>query len=175
MWMFGVVLFIKKNAEVHSGIDTITVSWKLNATLAPGVDAAYKKVRTKLCFASKSQVLRGWRKTDDNLSKDKTCPYDISLAAYTATGGSANYTIPKATPGASYFVRAFAVDATGTKVAFGQTSDKNRTANTFTVIPVTGRHASIDIAVAIMSAFSVVALFTFYFVEKYYLARKKEV
>jgi hypothetical protein len=158
--------------EVHTGQDSIVVSWKVNTTAAPITTAT--KVQTKLCFAKVSQVLRAWRKTTDDLNTDKTCLYNIALAPFSTTGANATYKLPRSIPGAMYFVRAYALDANGNQVAFGGTSP-DRIANIFTVVPITGRHHSIDIAVGIFSVFSVGSLFGFMILESIWLKRKKSV
>lgn len=163
LWLF---------AEVKTGQDTIVVSWKVNTTAAPITTAT--KVRTKLCFAKESQLLRGWRKTVDDLKKDKTCLYVIALQPFSTTGGTANYSLPRSVPGAKYFVRAYALNANGSQVATGSTSG-DRIVNTFTVIPISGRHASIDVAVGVFSVFSVGSLFAFFILENIWLKRKKAV
>ncbi|KAG0602012.1 hypothetical protein M758_11G154500 [Ceratodon purpureus] len=160
--------------QVHTGQDNILVSWRLNTTVVS--NATIAKVRAKLCFAKESQVLRAWRKTVDDLTKDKTCLYEISTVPFNAAApnGTTNYYLPKSIPGAKYLVRVYGIDAAGNQVGFGQTSP-DRVANTFTVIPITGRHASIDVAVGVFSVFSVGSLFTFFILENIYLKRKKAV
>lgn len=159
-------------AEIRTGEETIMVSWRVNTTAAPLTTA--QKVRTKLCFAKESQVLRGWRKTADDLKKDKTCLYNIALGPYTAEGATVPYKVPRSVPGAKYFVRAYALDAAGHEVATGQSSP-DKVADTFTVIPITGRHTSIDVAVGVFSVFSVGSLFGFFILESIWLKRKKSV
>jgi hypothetical protein len=161
-----------KITEIHTGEESILVSWKVNTTAAPITTAV--QVRTKLCFAKESQVLRGWRKTVDDLKKDKTCLYNIALGPYTAEGATVPYKLPRSIPGAKYFVRAYALDAAGHQVATGQSSP-DKVENTFTVIPITGRHSSIDIAVGVFSVFSVGSLFGFFILESIWLKRKKSV
>jgi hypothetical protein len=157
--------------DVHTGRDNILVSWRVNTTVATNVTVA--KVRAKLCFAKESQVLRGWRKTNEDLSKDKTCLYEIATVPF-APNGTFNYHLPKSVPGAKYCVRVYGINAAGIQVAYGQSSP-DRVANTFTVIPITGRHTSIDVAVGVFSVFSVGSLFTFFILENMYLKRKKAV
>ena len=149
------------------------MTWKLNTTAATNT-TAYGKVATKLCFAKESQVLRSWRATNDNLKKDKTCLYAIASQPFTPLGNATSYYLPRSIPGANYCVRAYALDAAGNQVAYGQSSP-DRVANTFTVIPISGRHASIDVAVAVFSVFSVGCLFAFFILENIYLKRKKAV
>jgi uncharacterized membrane protein len=155
---------------VKTGEDSILVKWAVNTS----AQIPASKVKTKLCFAVESQLLRGWRATKDDLKKDKTCLYDIATQDYTTAGGEVNFMLAKSIPGAKYFVRAYAVNADGVLVATGQSSP-NKVANTFTVIPISGRHASIDIAVGVLSVFSVGSLFGFFILERIYLKRKKGV
>ncbi|OAE26003.1 hypothetical protein AXG93_4601s1020 [Marchantia polymorpha subsp. ruderalis] len=142
-----------------AGDDHLVIRWVLNATAqeaaAPGLDASYEKVSLKLCYAPVSQVERGWRKKNDDLHKDKTCSKAIATQKYTSQGNSTVWRITKDVPGAVYFVRAYVLNSNGTQVAYGQTR------NLITIEPISGRHASIDVAAAIFSAFSVGSLIFF--------------
>lgn len=128
--------------------------------------SAYSAVEARLCFGAVSQVDRAWRKTNDLLSKDKTCLFHMTSQPFTPTGNNASWTVTKEVPFAHYFVRVYVTNAAKEKIAYGQTSDAKRTTNLFTIEPITGRHASIDIAAAVFSAFAVISLFGFYFLEK---------
>lgn len=154
---------------IKAGTDQLHVTWGLNASaVKPGDDASYKTVYLKLCFGPQSQVDRSWRKSSDVLSKDKTCLFDITTQPYTSTGNTAVWTVAKDVPSGHYFVRAYVADTSGETVAFGQSTNKEKTINLFTIESISGRHASIDIAAGVFSAFSVVSLFTFYFMEKHF-------
>lgn len=150
-----------------AGIDEVVVSWLLNQSSSP-VDSQYKNVKVQLCFAPVSQVDRGWRKTNDDLKKDKTCQFNVVEQPYNSNSknNTASWTVERDVPTAKYFVRAYVVDASGTQVAYGQSTNKNKTANLFTIEAISGRHVSLDIATAVFSAFSVFSLFGFFFVEK---------
>ncbi|GLJ22959.1 hypothetical protein SUGI_0433150 [Cryptomeria japonica] len=152
-----------------AGVDELVVTWRLNESLAGGeVDSKYKSVIVKLCFAPVSQVERGWRKTNDDLKKDKTCQFKITEQPYSSSpNDTVTWTVGKDVPGATYFVRAYALDASGTQLAYGQTTNKNKTTNLFVVEPISGRHVSLDIAAAVFSALSVFSLFGFFAVEKF--------
>ncbi|XP_065012581.1 high-affinity nitrate transporter-activating protein 2.1-like [Musa acuminata AAA Group] len=150
---------------LHAGVDEITVTWALNQSLPAGTDTGYKKVKVTLCYAPVSQTDRGWRKTDDHLKKDKTCQFKMATRPYAATG-TVTYTVERNIPTATYFVRAYVMDASDTEVAYGQSTDPKKTTNLFDIAGITGRHASLDIAAACFSAFSVVALAFFFVVEK---------
>lgn len=157
-----------------AGSGQLHVTWGLNASaIKPGGDALYKTVELKLCFGAPSQVDRAWRKSNDVLSKDKTCLFAIASQPYTSAGNTSVWTVTKDVPFAHYFVRAYVVDTSGAKVAFGQSTNKEKTSNLFTIDPITGRHVSIDIAAAVFSAFSVLSLFGFFFMEKHF-AKKNQ-
>ncbi|XP_074298704.1 high-affinity nitrate transporter 3.1-like [Silene latifolia] len=145
-------------ANLQAGLDKITVKWTLTK---PGEDAKYIKVAVKLCYRKESQIDRPWRKTEDELFKDKTCAHDIATKLYSAPGNTTEYLVKKDVPTGHYFIRAYAVHSTGAKVAYGE--DKNID---LIVTAITGRHASIDITAAIFSGFSVISLAFFFYLEK---------
>nr|XP_051194016.1 probable high-affinity nitrate transporter-activating protein 2.2 isoform X2 [Lolium perenne]XP_051194018.1 probable high-affinity nitrate transporter-activating protein 2.2 isoform X4 [Lolium perenne] len=147
------------NQVLHGGEDVITVTWSLNATA--GTDAEYKKVKVSLCYAPVSQKGREWRKTHDDLKKDKTCQFKVTEQAYAATG-TVEYRVALDIPTATYFVRAYALDASGTQVAYGQTLP----GATFDVISITGVTTSIKVAAGVFSTFSIASLAFFFFIEK---------
>ncbi|XP_047077540.1 probable high-affinity nitrate transporter-activating protein 2.2 [Lolium rigidum] len=147
------------NQVLHGGEDVITVTWSLNATA--GTDAEYKKVKVSLCYAPVSQKGREWRKTHDDLKKDKTCQFKVTEQAYAATG-TVEYRVALDIPTATYFVRAYALDASGAKVAYGQTLP----GATFDVISITGVTTSIKVAAGVFSTFSIASLAFFFFIEK---------
>ncbi|KAG6384065.1 hypothetical protein SASPL_156139 [Salvia splendens] len=151
---------------LKAGEDNITLTWSLNTTFPSGTDSTYKDVTVELCYAPISQKDRGWRKTVDELAKDKTCQHNIVKKPYTSSNITFTWTVRKDVPGATYFVRAYALDSAGKKVAFGQTTDAHKTTNLFEVEAVTGRHVSLDIASVCFSAFSIFSLFGFFFMDK---------
>ncbi|OAY30816.2 high-affinity nitrate transporter 3.1 [Manihot esculenta] len=158
-----------KAGQVHkAGVDNITVTWGVNQTFPAGTDSAYKTIKVKLCYAPVSQSDRAWRKTEDNLSKDKTCQFTIVSRPYTS--GSKNqtftWTIERDVPTATYFIRVYAYNSDEDVVAYGQTTDAHKTTNLFDIQAITGRHTSLDIASVCFSAFSVLALFGFFMNEK---------
>jgi hypothetical protein len=144
---------------LHGGEDEITVTWSLNATA--GTDAEYKKVKLRLCYAPVSQKEREWRKTHDDLKKDKTCQFKVTEQAYASTG-NVTYRVALDIPTATYYVRAYALDASGTQVAYGQTAPNY----TFNVVSITGVTTSIKVAAGVFSAFSIASLAFFFFIEK---------
>ncbi|KAL6899336.1 hypothetical protein ACP4OV_005994 [Aristida adscensionis] len=157
-----VAISAKPGQALHAGEDTLTVTWSLNTTAEPaGADAAYKSVKVTLCYAPVSQKDRGWRKSNDDLSKDKACQFKLTQQPYAAGAGRFEYVVARDIPTATYFVRAYALDASGTQVAYGQTA----VAAAFDVAGITGIHASLKVAAGVFSAFSVVALAFFFVVE----------
>ncbi|XP_010248677.1 PREDICTED: high-affinity nitrate transporter 3.2 [Nelumbo nucifera] len=156
----------KDGQVLRAGEDKITVTWGMNQSFPVGTDEAYKKVKVQLCYAPISQKDRGWRKTKDDLSKDKTCQFDIVARAYDSNQPSFDWTIERDVPTATYFVRAYAYNSDGQQVAFGQSTDGQKKTNLFDIQGISGRHASLDIAAGCFSAFSVLSLFGFFLVEK---------
>lgn len=151
---------------LKAGEDKITVTWSYNNTFAPGTDSTYKTVNVKLCYAPSSQADRAWRKTVDNLAKDKTCQFKIAAKPYSASNNTFAWTIERDIPTATYFVRAYAFNSAQEQVAFGQTTDAHKTTNLFQVEGISGRHVSLDIAAICFSSFSILSLFGFFFIEK---------
>ncbi|KAG9446560.1 hypothetical protein H6P81_012688 [Aristolochia fimbriata] len=157
----------KKGSVLKAGEDAVKVTWGLNTTIPAGTDSKYSKVVVKLCFPPVSQEERAWRKTHDELNKDKTCMFKIVERAYTKNKQETyEWEIERDVPTATYFVRAYAVDSKGDEVAYGQSTNSKKTSNLFDIEAITGRHTSIDIAAACFSAFSVVTLFIFFYAEK---------
>lgn len=146
---------------MKAGEDNITVTWSVPASES----STYKTLKIKLCYAPISQKDRAWRKTEELLSKDKTCQHKIATQPFTATG-SVNVVVQKDVPQATYFVRAYALDSADHQVAYGQSTNEAKSTNLFVIQAVTGRHKSMDIASVCFSAFSVVSLIGFFISEK---------
>lgn len=91
----------------------------------------------KLCYAPISQKDRGWRKTVDELKRDKTCQFKIVDQPYTAANNSIAWTIERNTPTATYLFRACL--PAGHEVGYGQSTDAAKAKNLFSVQSITGR------------------------------------
>lgn len=150
---------------LDAGKDTLNITWTLSS-IGSKREAEFKIIKVKLCYAPPSQVDRPWRKTHDELFKDKTCPHKIIAKPYDKTLQSTTWTLERDIPTGTYFVRAYAVDAIGHEVAYGQSTDDAKKTNLFSVQAISGRHASLDIASICFSVFSVVALVVFFVNEK---------
>uniref|UniRef100_A0A0D3F750 High-affinity nitrate transporter n=1 Tax=Oryza barthii TaxID=65489 RepID=A0A0D3F750_9ORYZ len=159
-------VFLSKLPKALVVGNTVTVTWSLNTSEPAGADAAFKSVKVKLCYAPASRTDRGWRKASDDLHKDKACQFKVTVQPYAAGAGRFDYVVARDIPTASYFVRAYAVDASGTEVAYGQSSPDAA----FDVAGITGIHASLKVAAGVFSTFSIAALAFFFVVEK----RKKD-
>ncbi|KAI3499489.1 hypothetical protein L1887_35290 [Cichorium endivia] len=155
-----------KGEVLKSGDKQITVTWGFNRTFPSGTDSAYKTVKVKLCYAPISQKDRSWRKTVDEMKKDKTCQHKIVAKPYSASNNSVTWTIERDIPSGTYFVRAYAFNAQDEEVGFGQTTSHQKDTNLFVIQAITGRHMSLDITSICFSAFSVVALAGFFYMEK---------
>lgn len=144
----------------------MTITWSLNKSYPTGTDSNYKTVKVKLCYAPLSQLDRGWRKSNDNLKKDKTCQINLVTMPYKPSDNNFTWTIDKDVPTATYFIRAYVYDSAGEVVAYGQTTDAHKKTNLFKITAITGRHVTIDVCAACFSVLSVISLVGFYFVEK---------
>lgn len=142
------------------------MTWSFNNTLPAGTDSTYKTIKVKLCYAPISQVDRAWRKTKDELSKDRTCQFKIVAKPYSASNNTFTWTVERDIPTATYFVRAYAFNAQDQTVAYGQTTDAAKKTNLFEIEAISGRHASLDIASICFSAFSILSLGGFFYMEK---------
>lgn len=151
---------------LKAGEDSITVTWGLNQTLSATTDDSYKNVKLKLCYAPISQIDRAWRKTVDNLIKDKTCQFTIINKPFQKTNQSFEWRIENDVPAAIYFVRAYAYNSDGDEVAYGQTTNTKKSNNQFEIQGMSGRHRSLDIASICFSAFALVSFFGFVLIEK---------
>lgn len=123
-------------------------------------------MKVKLCYAPISQVDRKWRRTVDNLKKDKTCQFTIYDKPYEKNVEGFKWEIEKDTPTATYFVRAYAYDSVDEEIAFGQTTNDKKRDNLFKVHGISGRHVSIDIASICFSGFALLSLVGFFVIEK---------
>ncbi|KAG2312020.1 hypothetical protein Bca52824_023577 [Brassica carinata] len=153
-----------RQGVLDAGIDKLSITWKLSSTAKK--QANFTTIKVKLCYAPVSQVDRPWRKTENELFKDKTCPHKIITRAYNKSSQSFKYTLERDIPTGTYFVRAYAVDAKDHEVAFGQSTNEAKTTNVFSVQAISGRHKSLDIASICFSVFSVLALLVFFVNEK---------
>ncbi|KAK6148282.1 hypothetical protein DH2020_019194 [Rehmannia glutinosa] len=132
----------KQGQVLKAGEDKITVTWSLNTSLPAGTDSAYKTVKLKLCYAPVSQKDRGWRKTEDDLEKDKTCQHKIVAQPYSPSNNSFTWTVQKDVPTATYFIRAYVHNSADEEIAYGQTTDVHKTTNLFKIKAISGRHVS---------------------------------
>ncbi|KAK7265623.1 hypothetical protein RJT34_33245 [Clitoria ternatea] len=159
----------KQGQVLLAGLDKITVTWGVNKTLPAGTDSAYKTIKLNLCYAPVSQQDRAWRKTEDHLSRDKTCQQEIVAKPYDSsnkTVQSIEWLIERDVPTATYFVRAYAFDSNEVELGYGQSTDAKKSINLFEIHAISGRHSSLDICSICFSAFSVVSLFVFFYAEK---------
>ncbi|CAI9754653.1 unnamed protein product [Fraxinus pennsylvanica] len=102
---------------LKAGEDEITVTWSYNNSFPAGTDSAYKTVKLKLCYAPVSQQDRAWRKTEDDLEKDKTCQHNIVSRPYSPSKSNITWTVKRDVPTATYFVRAYAYNSADEEVA----------------------------------------------------------
>ncbi|KAK1406073.1 hypothetical protein QVD17_35591 [Tagetes erecta] len=163
---FFVVASPIEGQVLKAGEDNITVSFGLNQTVTNQTDESYKKVKVKLCYAPISQVDRKWRKTNDNLKKDKTCQFTIYDKPYERNVEGFKWDIEKDIPTATYFVRSYVYNDVDEEMAYGQTTNEKKSDSLFKIQGISGRHVSIDIASACFSVFALLSLVGFFIIEK---------
>ncbi|GKE53569.1 high-affinity nitrate transporter 3.1-like protein [Tanacetum coccineum] len=73
------------------------------------------------------------RKTDDLLDEDKTCPVEIIQMPYQRANNSYTWLIPSNTTTATYFVRVYIDKANKHEIAYGQSTNENKTTNLFQI------------------------------------------
>ncbi|CAN6916957.1 unnamed protein product [Brassica oleracea] len=160
-------VIIRGTTEVKvldAGIDKLSITWKLSSTAKK--QANFTTIKVNLCYAPVSQVDRPWRRTENELFKDKTCPHKIITRAYNKSSQSFKYTLDCDILTGTYFVHTYAVDAKDYEVPFGQSTNEAKTTNLFSVQAISGRHKSLDIASVCFSVFSVLAMLVFFVNEK---------
>ncbi|XP_076929443.1 high-affinity nitrate transporter 3.1-like [Bidens hawaiensis] len=150
---------------LRAGEDDIIVTFGLNQTITNQTDE-YKKVKVKLCYAPVSQIDRKWRKTNDNLRKDKTCQFTIYNKPYEGSVEGLKWHIEKDIPTATYFVRSYAYNDADEEIAYGQTTNNKKTDNLFKIQGISGRHVSIDVASVCFSVFALLSLVGFFIIER---------
>uniref|UniRef100_M8BSX1 Uncharacterized protein n=1 Tax=Aegilops tauschii TaxID=37682 RepID=M8BSX1_AEGTA len=146
------------SAGAVASLSKLPVTLDVTASPSPGQGATI--VYAFLFFDSKDLREHESRKTHENLDKDKTCQYKVTEQPYTGAGGKVEYRVALDIPTATYYVRAYALDASGTQVAYGQTL---RTA-TFNIVSIRGINTSIKVASGVFSTFSAVSLVFFFFI-----------
>ncbi|RID40629.1 hypothetical protein BRARA_J00661 [Brassica rapa] len=137
---------VGEGVVLAAGVDKLSITWKVSSTATK--EPEFKAIKVKLCYAPASQI-SSWS-------------YDPAMKA----GQSFDYTLERDIPTGTYFVRAYAVDTKDHEVAFGQSTNEDKTTNLFSVQAISGRHKSLDIASVCFSVFSVVALLVFFVNEK---------
>ncbi|KAL1201237.1 High-affinity nitrate transporter 3.2 [Cardamine amara subsp. amara] len=157
---------VKDGVVLEGGKDVVKITWKLKSLAKVDAHATFKRITVKLCYAPISQVDRPWRKTHNEISKDKSCPYEIVSKPYDMTPQSLDWIIEPDIPSGTYFVSVYGIDGNGHKVAYGQSSDDRRTTNLFTVQAISGCHVLLDIASICFSVFSIVFLLVVFVKEK---------
>ncbi|XP_018467950.1 high-affinity nitrate transporter 3.2 [Raphanus sativus] len=157
---------MKDGVVLEAGKDMVRITWMLKSTAKVDGDAAFRTVEVKLCYAPISQVDRPWRKTHNEISKDKSCLHKIVSKPYDKIPQSLNWTIERDISTGTYFVRAYGIGVNGQEVAYGQSTDAEKTTNLFGVEGISGRHTSLDVASICFSVFSFGSLLVFLVKEK---------
>jgi len=85
-------------------------------------DLAAKNLRFLACYAAPSQKDRPWRKSNDVIDKDKSCPFIVKDYPLNSTNGTYTFSwpLPKNTSKATWYAQVLVQCQNGTKTSFCQ-------------------------------------------------------
>jgi len=144
--------------------DTLKFTYQLkDAELKTIDDLSAKSLRFQACYGAPAQKDRPWRKSNDVIDKDKSCPYIVKDYPLNSTNG--NYTfswpLPKNTTKATWYAQVLVQCQNGTKVSYCQyDSTVNQTFWGTNIINSTPQ--SLIIATAILAAIGPLFLAAFF-------------
>jgi len=154
--------------------DKLKVTYKLNGTqLKTADDLAPKNLRFVACYATPSQKDRPWRKFNDVIDKDKSCPFIMKESPLNSTDGTYTVTwpLPKNTTKATWYAQVMVQCQNGTKTSYCQyDSTVNQTFWGTTIINSTP--VGLKVATAVAASIGPLFLGAF-FVKDFVLSRKK--
>ncbi|KAI5665099.1 hypothetical protein M9H77_24422 [Catharanthus roseus] len=151
---------------IERDISTATYFVRAHAYNSADEEIAFGQSINFRPYAPIIQVDRAQRKIVDSLEMDKICQFKIVPKPYSPSNNSFTWTMPRHIPTATCFVNVYAYNSANEEVAFGQSTDAHKIINLFEIQAISGLHTSIDIATTYFSAFSIVSLFGFFYLEK---------
>eukprot|EP00878_Enallax_costatus_P002739 GHUV01002928.1.p1 GENE.GHUV01002928.1~~GHUV01002928.1.p1 ORF type:complete len:265 (+),score=73.35 GHUV01002928.1:83-796(+) len=132
----------------------LTATLKDGATQLKTIDNLQpKKVFVKACYSKPSTADRPWRKANDVIDKDKSCPFIVKSSEFTANSTTVNveWPIPKNMTKAAWFAAIYVQCQNGTDVAWCQT-DSTKNATYFGTNIINSTPTGMIIATAVCSA-----------------------
>lgn len=114
-------------------------------------DLEPKRIWVKACYARSSLVDRPWRKGNDNIDKDKSCPFIVRATDFNASTYTFEWNVPKNMTKAMWYAQVLVQCTNGTQLSFCQT-DNTRNTTFFATSSINSTPTSMIIATAVCSA-----------------------
>lgn len=106
------------SADAH---DKVRVQLKLKDKALKTIDNLDpKRVLVRACYTKPSAVDRPWRKADNVIDKDKSCPFVIRSAEFNATNYSFDWAVPKNMTKATWYTAVLVACQNGTGLSYCQ-------------------------------------------------------
>lgn len=147
--------------------DSIRINAVLNSTkLRTAGGLAPEKVVLRLCFSKPFTVDRPWRKPNDKIDMDKSCPHTVGTFPLAANGSySADWKVPKGAPKATWYAQVMVVCQNGTGPVYCAT-DSTKGKNFVGTQIISSTPTSMKVAVGICSAIAPAFLAAFFVKER---------
>jgi hypothetical protein len=153
---------------------------KVTATLKGGAsqlktigDLPAKRVVVKACYSKPSTADRPWRKANDVIDKDKSCPFIVKSSEFSAntTELDVEWPIPKNMTKAAWYTSIYVQCQNGTDMAWCQT-DSTKNATYFGTTIINSTPTGMIVATAVCSAVGPLFLAAYFLKDVF--ARKKQ-
>jgi hypothetical protein len=132
-----------------------------NATLKTIDNLEPKRVVVRACYTKAAATDRPWRKANEVIDKDKSCPFIIKSAEMNDTKYTFNWNIPKNMTKATWFTNVMVICKNGTGTSYCQTDNTvNKTYFGTTIINSTPK--GMVVATAICSAIGPIFLAAYF-------------
>lgn len=152
------------NADAHDKLKITAKVAKAPLKAADGLKPEH--IVIKMCFSKPFVADRPWRKPNDIIDRDRSCPQTVATLPVAANNTyTVTWPIPKAAPKATWYVKVFADCKNGTDTVYCQfdsTADKAYVATSIIESTPTAMKA----AVAVCSAIAPVFLALFFIKER---------
>ncbi|KAF8071332.1 NRT3.2 [Scenedesmus sp. PABB004] len=128
------------------------------------------RIVVKACYTKPSSTDRPWRKSNDVIDKDKSCPFIIKSAELNATSFTFDWPIPKNMTKAAWYASVLVQCTNGTLTSFCQ-ADNTKNATYWGTTIINSTPPGMVVATAVCSAIGPLFLGG-YFVKDFFARRK---
>lgn len=139
---------------------TVTAALKGDALRTAG-DLDPKRVLLKACYAKPSTADRPWRKPNDVIDKDRSCPFIIKATNFSGGSVTADWPIPKNMTKAAWYAQVMVQCQNGTQLSFCQ-YDNTKNASYWSTSIINSTPTPMIIATAVCSAIAPIFLAVFF-------------